>query len=251
MPSVRHLGLFPRAVFCPRKENLTFDIGLADLWISSQPKFLYACAHYWRVKTWRVISSATWTEVAGGTVFSTSTSDTISQGIDRVYFTDPGGEEDTVSGTSPSSESELICSYLNVPHSLLRSSQVAGGTGLTLRYSYELNGLTSQPPAIIRLDTSGNVSEVKTPFRFSASTIRWQIETYSYEGNTGTYGTFTYSLLGQNFTTPFYANNTLGSTDLTISASLAAEEYWPYDPNDGGGPIYSTTTGAQLRDFPS
>ena len=167
-----------------------------------------------------------------------------------MYITDTEGEEETISGTSPSSESEIICSYLNVPHSLLRSSRVAGGAGLTLRYSYELNGLTSQPAAIIRLDTSGNVSEVKTPFRFSATTIRWKIETYEYAGNTGTYGTFTYSLLGQNFTTPFYANNTLGSTDLTISASLVAEEYWTYDPNDGGGPIYSTTTGAQLRDFP-
>ena len=249
MPSVRHLGLFPRVVFRPREENLSFDSDLADIWISSQPAFLYACAHYWRVKAWRVTSSATWTEGPGGTLFTTSTSDIISQGIDRVYFTDQEGEEDTVSGTNPSSESEIVCSYLNVPHSLVRSSQVAGGSGLTLRYSYNISGLSSEPAAIIRLD-SGNVSEVKTPFRFSATTIRWKIETYEYAGNTGTYGTFTYSLLGQNFTAPFYANNTLGSNDLTISASLAAEEYWPYDPNDGGGPIYSSTTGTQLRDFP-
>jgi hypothetical protein len=33
--------------------------------------------------------------------------------------------------------------------------------------------------------------------------------------------------------------------------AIAAEEYWPYDPGDGGGPIYDTTTGKQLRPFPS
>ncbi len=33
--------------------------------------------------------------------------------------------------------------------------------------------------------------------------------------------------------------------------AIAAEEYWPYDPGDGGGPIYDSSTGEQLRDFPS
>jgi hypothetical protein len=28
-------------------------------------------------------------------------------------------------------------------------------------------------------------------------------------------------------------------------------EYWPYDPGDGGGPIYNSATGEQLRGFPS
>jgi len=31
------------------------------------------------------------------------------------------------------------------------------------------------------------------------------------------------------------------------SFSVTADSYWPYDPGDGGGPIYNTTTGAQLR----
>jgi len=37
-----------------------------------------------------------------------------------------------------------------------------------------------------------------------------------------------------------------GSASLVISAA----EYWPYDPGDGGGPIYDSGTGAQLRSFP-
>ena len=28
-------------------------------------------------------------------------------------------------------------------------------------------------------------------------------------------------------------------------------EYWPYNPEDGGGPIYDSVTGEQLRPFPS
>jgi hypothetical protein len=32
---------------------------------------------------------------------------------------------------------------------------------------------------------------------------------------------------------------------------MTPAEYWPYDPEDGGGPIYDTATGAQLRAFPS
>jgi hypothetical protein len=33
--------------------------------------------------------------------------------------------------------------------------------------------------------------------------------------------------------------------------SLAVTEYWEYNPNDGGGPIYDSQTGEQLREFPN
>jgi hypothetical protein len=33
--------------------------------------------------------------------------------------------------------------------------------------------------------------------------------------------------------------------------NFAPLEYWPYDPEDGLGPIYDSATGAQLRDFPA
>jgi hypothetical protein len=36
-----------------------------------------------------------------------------------------------------------------------------------------------------------------------------------------------------------------GSVDISIA------EYWPYDPNDGAGPIYNTATGKQLRPSPA
>jgi hypothetical protein len=34
------------------------------------------------------------------------------------------------------------------------------------------------------------------------------------------------------------------------SITITPDEYWPYDPGDGGGPIYDSATGAQLRSFP-
>ena len=53
---------------------------------------------------------------------------------------------------------------------------------------------------------------------------------------------------------PFlYGSTSIVGTPFSISGSITitATEYWPYDPNDGGGPIYDSTTGAQLRGFPS
>lgn len=251
MPAVRNLGLFSRALFCPREENNDLlDNTYADIWIQNKSPFIYACAHYWRVKTWQVSASATWTEVGGGTGFSASFSDTVSQGINREYFTyEDGSEDDTESGTTPTSEIELVCNDPTVSHRLFRFVGASGGSGLSVEYNYFVDNIAAQSPAIFRLDGDGNVSEVKTPIRFSADTLRWQIESYPFSGNTGTYGELEYTLLGETFTAPLHARNSLGSGDLSISASLTAEEYWPYDPGDGGGPIYDSATGQQLRAF--
>jgi hypothetical protein len=253
MAAFNHLGLFPRSTPCPRQEDLLYDLGLTDIWISSSPAFLYACAHYWRVKTWRVSVDATWKEVnAGDIAFSSSTSDLISQGIERNYYTySSPPEEDDSSGTTPASESELICDQEKSRHSLFRYNEVgSGGSATAISYEYDYYAGDGNAPALFRLDGSGNVAEVKTPFYFAGQTTRWNFNTYSFAGNTGTYGTFTYTLLGQHFTTPIYAVNELGDGSLSISISLVAEEYWPYDPGDGEGPIYDSATGAQLRAFP-
>lgn len=251
MAAFNHLGLFPSSTPCPRQENLIYDSLLTDIWISSSPAFLYACAHYWRVKTWRVSVAATWAEVTAGPLSSSSTSDLISQGIERLYYTYPTPpDEDDSYGTTPSSESELICNQVNARHSLFRFNQVGSGAFETaISFAYDYYAGDGNAPALFRIDDSGNVSEVKTPFYFYGGTTRWGFRTYPFTGNTGTYGTFTYTILGQSFTTPFYARNSTGGGSLSISGSLVAEEYWPYDPEDGDGPIYDSTTGAQLREF--
>lgn len=40
-------------------------------------------------------------------------------------------------------------------------------------------------------------------------------------------------------------------TDSAGFFTISPSEYWTYDPGDGGGPIYDSTTGAQLRAFPA
>lgn len=49
-----------------------------------------------------------------------------------------------------------------------------------------------------------------------------------------------------------YYNNAppVPSTDSTGFFTISPSEYWTYDPEDGGGPIYDSTTGEQLRRFP-
>ena len=42
-----------------------------------------------------------------------------------------------------------------------------------------------------------------------------------------------------------------GNDKASGTISIEATEYWPYNPNDGLGPIYNASTGAQLRPFPN
>ena len=63
------------------------------------------------------------------------------------------------------------------------------------------------------------------------------------------HGTFVLEMLDKKFQCPIFAHNSRGEGSLSISASLKATEYFEYDPNDGGGPIYDKTTGSALRGF--
>ena len=49
----------------------------------------------------------------------------------------------------------------------------------------------------------------------------------------------------------YYDNPPVPATDSAGYFTISPSEYWPYDPNDGGGPIYDSVTGEQLRPFPS
>lgn len=61
----------------------------------------------------------------------------------------------------------------------------------------------------------------------------------------------TISFLGQTFNLLAIDNNAEEEPVPLISTmNIEAVEYWPYDPEDGNGPIYDSTTGAQLRPFP-
>lgn len=59
------------------------------------------------------------------------------------------------------------------------------------------------------------------------------------------------TIVMDGITLPSYLNNISGSMVSDGSITITPLEYWPYNPGDGGGPIYNSTTGAQLRGFPS
>ena len=62
----------------------------------------------------------------------------------------------------------------------------------------------------------------------------------------------TYGLLAQSskIELTIEIGGNLVTIPLDINMAIDAIEYWEYDPNDGGGPIYNSATGAQLRPFP-
>ena len=59
------------------------------------------------------------------------------------------------------------------------------------------------------------------------------------------------SIVMDGITSPSYLFNASGSTVSDGAITITPSEYWPYDPGDGGGPIYDSATGEQLRGFPS
>jgi len=70
---------------------------------------------------------------------------------------------------------------------------------------------------------------------------------YRSDRDFGTNGTWVLKFSGYEITKPLYK---VESNSGPASVVMNAVEYWPYDPNDGGGPIYDSTTGQQLRPFP-
>jgi hypothetical protein len=96
-----------------------------------------------------------------------------------------------------------------------------------------------------RANQSGDLIKMDIDVRASIQTT-----TYFY-GNGGEaaphiVGTGTITVQDRNLSFPIG-----GDFPGTGSLAISATEYWPYDPGDGGGPIYNSTTGAQLRGFPS
>jgi hypothetical protein len=54
-----------------------------------------------------------------------------------------------------------------------------------------------------------------------------------------------------DITEPSPETNTRFNLDGFTGIDIRPKLYWPYDPNDGDGPIYDSATGEQLRPFPN
>ena len=215
MATVRHLGLLP---FCFSFSATNGGYGSGTLGTSSpypiglDVKTLLRW--YWLVKRWTVSATLTGTGL-GGVPVSTSEEVTFFNG----------------NNYSPelTTEKQLVC-----------------------QRSVVYPGDTESPASMLMFDEG--VQEVGELYYPSLS--------LGYVNGAGSIGTFLTQSGGNipggtiimdgitllsYFQSNLYPTNGPSSGSITITAS----EYWPYDPGDGGGPIYNSATGAQLRGFPS
>lgn len=213
MASVNHLGLFPWCVPTVN-ENAPFSAHPAAVNLQIATKW------FWRVKSWRFVGTAT----ANG---ETITHDQIVLG-NAVY------EEGAYTVQPPQSEKEIVCASGTRSVYNDFESDAFGfylfDEIITLDRAIYYQGQFY--PGIIAFITVGGVG-------FSTVT-----------NTEGAVAAGTMSIDGISMSL------TLGETSPTppgfsASITVTAEDYWPYDPGDGGGPIYDSTTGAQLRPFPA
>lgn len=57
--------------------------------------------------------------------------------------------------------------------------------------------------------------------------------------------------LGKTYSAQMYCQPDANIDEQISSVIMEPIEFWPYNPGDGGGPIYDKTTGSQLRPFSS
>jgi hypothetical protein len=281
MATVRHLGLFPRNFLCPSENFFGQEIPrqYPDIWMPPE----YALAMYWRVKKWRFSYSNAWAEISN-TFWQYSSSAEFFVGQYR-QFTQTGFPpedgirtlEDYTFGEPPATETKLVCgvdliegevlveqdfeeptlepvtfeNHFNCIVNIISLQSTDGGSGTGM-----LGETNSWGPHAAFYRNGSNGLEFRPGIRFFMRTFRWvsiyaSNWTSTVQPPSGPYGTFSYKLLGQTFSTDIYAYNSRGGTTLNVTADLEALEYWPYDPGDGGGPIYDSATGAQLRPFPA
>jgi hypothetical protein len=166
---------------------------------------------YWRVKAWSVSASVTSS--------SPFTPGTVT--YDQTFTSN--NVKHGVSGFSaPADEKSLVCRRRTY------FSETVGDVGV---FSFEL------------FDAAKSYDGLYYPYlniAFDGGNGA-AILTLSGGGSAG--GTITID--GTNVPSFINPSTTAGSVIITPA------EYWPYDPGDGGGPIYNSTTGAQLRGFPS
>jgi hypothetical protein len=276
MATVRHFGLFSLITpdefnenlvpFCPTQVaagSAGFDEGI---WLSPY----YATAAYWRAKRWRVSYDITWF-VTGTTPapfyqeFTYSNNMEVSVGQYESNSYDPDTTPPPPWGEAYSVETRLICGRNSVqpqpdnPDSVINSLFLvrmasgiltAGGriSSTTMEAGYSLNFLEykiNNGSIFYRMPLS------PSGFFYTASNGSGGLSSASASSQRATQSdAFKLRLLGEEFTCDIYTQIRSNTEVLSIEVILEATEYWPYDPEDGLGPIYDSATGAQLRPFP-
>ena len=167
-------------------------------------------ALYWRVRAFQVIANT----FVGGNSYSDT------------FTMRPDDEDGETSGFA--TETDLIC----------------GGFDWYLRTSYGPTDFTSGMSGAY-VDDSDNY--------FVSFAINDGYESYRSEyrptSDYGTIGTWELNFSGYSITKPLYRTLPVGVGNIgPASIVMNAVQYWPYDPEDGSGPMYNSTTGVRLKE---
>jgi hypothetical protein len=252
MATVRHLGLVPGRGCLQTSPSNGLRMPLTDV-----------IAVYWRVRKWSVQVQANWS-LGGNSLSHTLLEENLSPFTSIYEEYDDGMLDfsDTASNFVQS-EKNLICrgedGYDSV--GIHPNTPVIDMRGWEFRYFGIGRPATSDRFQSFFFASGGNyfydsILNLYSPdIVFRGGTFRWTVINALDVGATnstyGSYGAFNLTLLGNTYVCPIFAQNSIGQTDLSVIVDFSAQEYWPYDPEDGLGPIYDSATGAQLRDFPA
>jgi hypothetical protein len=183
----------------------------------------------YRVNTWKVLATGTVIVISTG---ETTTCTWMNVGLPSTYTT----ELDLQRGPQK---------FANT--ALLPTSTTGPGTG-SINVSVFTDPIGSPPTATqaVQYDSAGGPN-FWWPFFVLTMTVRnstgllfGQVRTGD---STGSAGAATFD--GRSWPSNVTVNS--ASVSFTGSAAVSPETFWPYDPGDGGGPIYNTTTGDAIR----
>lgn len=137
--------------------------------------------------------------------------------------------------------------YFRINSGLVTSGARTSSTSMEIYYNLEFLSQKEDPQ-----------NQLRMPLRFTYQASQSDGGIYSSDtpsNKENQIDALTVKMLGQEFKcdifTEIQTSTVGGSSVQNMEVVLEAIEYWPYDPGDGGGPIYDTTTGKQLRPFPS
>lgn len=214
MATVRHLGLLP---WCPDTSGVDYwgdpySVGNGTPWPFGVDMEI-AMKWYWRVKEWKADYSA-----------SSESGSNSSSSISVPYATN---------------EKDLVTNFFE-------QTIIIGGTGyessarlwrtpVIMTPPYNLAGVINSGLLWPQIDIQISDEDLLS-YAFS-NTLTLPVGAYDTYANSASIDGHFFNLYGLGFS--------------SISVTITPNSYWPYDPNDGLGPIYNSTTGTQLRPFPS
>jgi hypothetical protein len=216
MAAVRHLGLFPWCV----DPALTF-FGTED---AIREK---AVPMWWRVKEWKLEATAS--------VLANSDPPSTETYSDSFVFKITDIPLRLLSTSTFQTETDLV----------VAGKAGSGLGGLGPAYDWSFDALLGDPEENIVLELSLTIGP---NFEFSA--FGADTRSVSSNGKFEEIGSITSNFCGVSFSAPLKYNFAYHESLYVITSfesTLTATEYWEYDPNDGRGPIYNSSTGAKIR----